>query len=402
MNADGSGQSLIAPDKWLSDPAWSPDGTRIAYGTEFDGTFVVNADGSSRTRLHYGKRPAWSPDGTRIAVDGLTVMNADGSGQNRLTESGYGPTWSPNGLRIAFYDGPNMWVIDADSSTGGTASRQSLLTTEGYYPDWSPDGRRIAYEYDGSIYLMNADGSSPARLTAGGGPDWSPDGRQLAFTCPSGQLVPKSDFSICVIDADGKGLRNLTDPWRSVRMAAIVLTPALVWLPLLVGLTASSLYSRRHTQQALMLAALRALAALVLLAGLGTGLVPWFVVNGTLWLFGSVWGLNQVARGDCWLMRLRGEGAQLPRPWAARQQIAVTVGAPAEQLVEAMPVEAAPAVASVAPEAQAAFDQGLAFLAANRRDDAVAALMMAFRQGDELLRQRALAELQKLGEVEQG
>ena len=95
-----------------SEPAWSPDGAKIAFISERDGNFeiyVMNANGSGQTNLTnnaaYDSQPAWSPDGAKIAFtserdgNGETyVMNADGSGQTNLTNyprlDGY-PAWSP-------------------------------------------------------------------------------------------------------------------------------------------------------------------------------------------------------------------------------------------------------------------------------------------------------------------
>ena len=119
MDADGSEQRNLGV-RGASEPAWSPDGEPIAYVADVgpdketwddEEIFVINSDGSGRTRLtdisgndHWP--PTWSPDGTRIAItsDGtekrgeIYAMNADGSGLTRLTDDDAEdsfPAWRP-------------------------------------------------------------------------------------------------------------------------------------------------------------------------------------------------------------------------------------------------------------------------------------------------------------------
>jgi Tol biopolymer transport system component len=170
--------------------------------------FVINVDGSgARTltnrALAFDAHPAWSPDGTRIAfestVDGrraIWVMQADGQGLRRLTDAAgatteTAPAWSPRGDRIAFAtdrDGNSeIYVIGAD---GAGARRLTDHPAHDSVPSWSPDGARIAFvsDRDGQpgIFAMFADGTNPARLVPGPAdpgskPAWSPEGRQIAF-----------------------------------------------------------------------------------------------------------------------------------------------------------------------------------------------------------------------------
>ncbi len=114
-----------------------PAEDKIAFVSDRDGNFeiyVMNADGSGQTRLTDSSADesglAWSPDGTRIAFvsdrDGnseIYVMNADGSDQTNLTNnpaSEYTPSWSPDGARIAFHSDRegniDVYVMNADGS----------------------------------------------------------------------------------------------------------------------------------------------------------------------------------------------------------------------------------------------------------------------------------------------
>ncbi|MCJ7628798.1 MAG: hypothetical protein MUO50_10480 [Longimicrobiales bacterium] len=100
MNANGSNQTRLTfsgSNDYF--PAWSPDGSKIAFVSDRNGNFeiyVMNADGSNQTRLTFTSaselQPSWSPDGTKIVFstdrDGRQetyIMNTDGSNQTRLT-----------------------------------------------------------------------------------------------------------------------------------------------------------------------------------------------------------------------------------------------------------------------------------------------------------------------------
>lgn len=244
MGSTGSVRLTQTEDREF-DPVLSPDGQKIAFalaGPERTNIYVMDDDGTNPVRLtsHDGGdvQPAYSPDGNRIVfssyqvdfeagvdeqVPDLWVMNADGTGQERLTffdhslfEHGAGaswPRWSPDGSRIVFTLGFQIWIINPD----GTDPQQ--LTTEGinFMPSFSPDGARIVYGSDitgstADVWVMNADGTSPVRLTNGNGgagtPTYSPDGSHIAF-----YSTRNGNTDVYLIDADGSHeVRLTTDP----------------------------------------------------------------------------------------------------------------------------------------------------------------------------------------------
>ncbi|MBA7485000.1 Tol-Pal system protein TolB [subsurface metagenome] len=211
-------------------PAWSPDGTKIAFHSTGRGQgwaiYVINSDGSKQTNLTKntagGSNPAWSPDGTKIAYSScygeIYAINADGSNQTNLTNNSAhdgDPMWSPDGTKIAFSsdrDGNgDIYVMNNDGSNQTNLTNNSANDDA---PAWSPDGTKIAFRNDrsghGEIYVMNADGSNQMKLTsseyAANYLAWSPDGNKIAF----GRATRSWLWSeIYVVNADGTNLRNL-------------------------------------------------------------------------------------------------------------------------------------------------------------------------------------------------
>jgi Tol biopolymer transport system component len=246
VDPDGSSLSLLQQAGVGGPPAWSPDGTKIAY----DGIAVMDADGSNKRELpvqggRMGFRsPTWSPDGTQLAFNTLPPVeshipdiytsDADGSDLTNITKSPEewesAPDYSPNGLQMCFWGGnyKTGWGINIMNSDGSNPTRlagdnhdRPFFPFTGGSCDWSPDGTKIAYSYRPEsrgarydVYVMNADGSGKINLTKSpkvgeDSPSWSPDGTKITFS--SFRDKPGSGHSsIYTMDADGSNVTQVT------------------------------------------------------------------------------------------------------------------------------------------------------------------------------------------------
>ena len=215
-------------------PAWSPDGSKIAFQSDRDGNseiYVMNADGTNVIKLTSNTAedwtPAWSLDGCKMAFAsdrdsecGIYVMDTDGTNVIPLTSHtalDCNPKWSPDGSKITFQsdrDGNSeIYVMNAD---GTNVTKLTSNTAEDRTPAWSPDGCKIAFASDRDfidfkIYVMDTDGTNVIPLTSNtapatdGNPTWSPDGRKIAFAS-----YHDNSENIYVMGADGTNVIQLT------------------------------------------------------------------------------------------------------------------------------------------------------------------------------------------------
>ena len=191
-----------------SDPVWSPNGSKIAFtllneppNTAPDHRiYTIKGTGGHRRFLAVGQHPNWSPDGKKIAFDwtprlssttNVWTVNSDGTGARLLAAPGAQPEFAPDGRRIAFQRNGDIWSMNAD---GSGQQRLTDGSEVDHTPRWSPDGRRIAFVRRGQqLYVMDADGKRQAPIASSSAmeldPDWSPNGKAIVYTrCASTNL----------------------------------------------------------------------------------------------------------------------------------------------------------------------------------------------------------------------
>jgi len=226
INPDGTGMRVLVEGGagWSGTPAFSPDGKRLVYAAEVNGDaelFVMDLDGKNKQQLTQSKgsdiMPAWSHDGTRIAfvsnrlykapLSGgnlevetgmeLYVMNADGSDPQRLTGNAEDvsvyPDWSPGDQMIAYMNVQQVPAINVVAVGTPSVAPRTLTadtTLSAWMPKWSPDGKYIYFMGDNEtkkdLYRMDADGKNLVNLTANfagmcADPALSPDGKKIVF-----------------------------------------------------------------------------------------------------------------------------------------------------------------------------------------------------------------------------
>lgn len=242
---------VFAPNN-VSEPALSPDGTRLAFrgwgepptednpyadcakalparylaNTTLDGTELRGTGG-----FWEDSHPDWSPDGKRLLFDTgrngddiirILLINADGSGEEDLRIAGQQPSWATDNERFVYRgcdvsgNRCGLWLAKAIPAkaweTGFNMVGPVLEEPEAAHPDWSPTGEQIVYQSPAGgswdLYIINADGSGNRQLTSDaaieGLPSWSPDGQWIAYLSDAG-----GNWGIWLMRADGSQRQQL-------------------------------------------------------------------------------------------------------------------------------------------------------------------------------------------------
>ena len=211
MNPDGSDVQAVPGQPAgvnNTDPATSPDGTKIAFTSNQSGNldvWVIDLAGTNLTQLTTDagadSAPAWSPDGNTIAFQSnrstnmdIWLMNPDGSSETRLTSNPAAdgqPAWFPTGRKIAFQSGrtggTDIYTVNAN---GTGIKRVTTSIAPDTQPSVGPGGGTIAFTSkrggNSDIYTVPVAGGTNVRVTTNPAienqPAFSTDGRRLAFT----------------------------------------------------------------------------------------------------------------------------------------------------------------------------------------------------------------------------
>jgi eukaryotic-like serine/threonine-protein kinase len=184
-------------------PAWSPDGSQLAYVAEAGGyrqlfvrTLATGAERRVTRESRDDIQPAWSPDGQRLAF-----VRAKTSG-GRL---------EPSDINGTYQEGGDIWTVDLQSG------RETRLVQDAFNPAYSPVGGRLAFDapWAGArrIWIADTSGRNPRQITSDSseavvhsGPRWSPDGHRLAF-----RRVEKIKSDIVALDLASQTMHRVTN-----------------------------------------------------------------------------------------------------------------------------------------------------------------------------------------------
>ena len=239
--ARGTSRRLTTGDTTANFPAWSPDGSRIAYlfGTwrlhsmRPDGSDLRDLTDGTEVRELRPHRPQWSPDGQRLAFIAVTregegreaepslyTVRADGTEFQRLTAAVSPPSWSPDGRRLAVARPVGANAVELITMRADGTDVRPVSAIDGW--EWTTGRQRTRNdEREGPLVFQAAEAWIETLA-------WSPAGEQILYTCGAG---------FCVVATDGTPVGRSpshayeTTDARDIRHYASGRHPAAAWSP---------------------------------------------------------------------------------------------------------------------------------------------------------------------------
>jgi TolB protein len=234
-------QAMLTSNEPIMSPAWSPDGSRLAYVSFQQKKPIIYVQRLSDSRqpaptVNFrgsNSAPAWSPDGRQLAValsrDGgtqLFLVGADGANAKRLTSSGgidTEPVFSPDGQHIYFTSdrggSPQIYRVSAG---GGDVQRITFSGDYNVSPRISPDGKTLAYVARSGgrfqVAAMDLATRQTQVLTDGGrdeSPSFAPNGKMILYATDTG-----GRGVLAATSSDGRVKQRLSMPAADVREPA--------------------------------------------------------------------------------------------------------------------------------------------------------------------------------------
>ena len=231
IEADGTNRARVAAGGcgWVPTPLWSPDSRLLMYQAPST-IVIIDLDNGTQTVIHDARSPAWSPDGSRLAYTnsgnhGLFVSGPNGENRQQIASGRVAHVvWSLAGTRLAYY-WESINVLDADGRNQREIAKPENRSLRNL--QWLPDGSSLSYNDSGNVYVVDVNTATQQKITHNSshflsGTAWSPDHTRIVYALnlswyygdDGGRRADtihwEPGHGIRIVDADGGNNKQLT------------------------------------------------------------------------------------------------------------------------------------------------------------------------------------------------